>query len=59
MMDSGMKKDSTFKKAPPTLRKRILRSEDLFENDREVVIIHGEAEYRLQITKAGKLILNK
>ena len=58
-MDSGMKKDSTFKKVPPALRKRILRSEDLFENDREVVIIHGEAEYRLQITKAGKLILNK
>lgn len=39
--------------------KRVIRSEELFKNDREVVIVHGEACYRLQITKAGKLILNK
>lgn len=42
--------------APP---KRTFRSEDLFKNDREIVIVHGESHYRLQITKAGKLILNK
>ncbi|OGW78703.1 MAG: hypothetical protein A2Z83_08780 [Omnitrophica bacterium GWA2_52_8] len=35
------------------------RSEDLFKNGREIVIFHGELRYRLQITKAGKLILNK
>lgn len=39
--------------------KRVIRSEDLFKNEREILIIHGEACYRLQITKAGKLILNK
>ncbi len=38
---------------------REYRSEDLFQGDREVVIVHGEARYRLQITRAGKLILNK
>lgn len=39
--------------------KQVYRSEDLFKNGREIVILHGEAQYRLQITKAGKLILNK
>ncbi len=39
--------------------KRIVHSEELFKNEREIVIVHGQAQYRLQITKAGKLILNK
>ena len=39
--------------------KRVFRSEELFEKEREIVIVHGDARYRLQITKAGKLILNK
>lgn len=39
--------------------KRVYRSAELFQNDKEVLIVHGEASYRLQITKAGKLILNK
>lgn len=39
--------------------KRVLRSEEIFKNEREIVIVHGDAHYRLQITKAGKLILNK
>ena len=39
--------------------KRVFRSEELFLNEREVMIVHGESQYRLQITKAGKLILNK
>ena len=43
----------------PAKREREYRSKDLFQNDREVVIVHGEARYRLQITKAGKLILIK
>ena len=43
----------------PLLHRRVIRSEDLFEKDREVMILHGESYYRLQITKAGKLILNK
>ena len=42
-----------------TAVKKIVRSEELFGNAREVVIVHGEFEYRLQRTKAGKLILTK
>ncbi len=38
---------------------KILRSEDIFEKERLVIIVHGGAQYRLQITKAGKLILTK
>lgn len=38
---------------------RSLRSEEIFQGQREVSIVHGEYKYRLQITKAGKLILTK
>jgi len=31
----------------------------LFQGRRSVVIVHSGQEYRLQITKAGKLILTK
>ena len=56
-----------FKKEPQPLKgqdpfpvpKRVVRSEELFKNEREIMILHGESYYRLQITKAGKLILNK
>ena len=34
-------------------------SASLFNGRREVVIRHGPVEYRLRITKAGKLILTK
>ena len=39
--------------------KRTLRSEELFQGEREIVIEHLKEHYRLLITKAGKLILNK
>ena len=39
--------------------RRMIRSEELFASEREIVIVHGESQYRLLITKAGKLILNK
>jgi hemin uptake protein HemP len=39
--------------------RRMLFSADLFRGDREIIIEHGGQHYRLQITKAGKLILNK
>ena len=60
-MDTDFKKDliTGNRVSLPARKKRVFRSEDLFEKDREIVIIHGEAQYRLQITKAGKLILNK
>jgi len=34
-------------------------SADLFRGGRELVIRHGSEEYRLRITRAGKLILTK
>jgi hemin uptake protein HemP len=34
-------------------------SSELFRGKREVVIVHGDQEYRLSITKADKLILTK
>jgi len=37
----------------------VLRTEDLFGSRREVIIRHGDEEYRLRITKADKLILTK
>lgn len=39
--------------------KPIFRSQDLFQGKREIIIEHAEKYYRLLITKAGKLILNK
>jgi len=36
-----------------------ITSTDIFHGRREVVIVHHGTEYRLHITKAGKLILTK
>jgi hemin uptake protein HemP len=38
---------------------RTVSSSDILQGDREVLIQHGEHVYRLRVTKAGKLILNK
>lgn len=37
----------------------VLRTEELFGTRREVIIRHGDEEYRLRITKADKLIVTK
>jgi hemin uptake protein HemP len=42
-----------------TDRKLRVESTLLFQGEREVVIIHEEQEYRLRITRNGKLILTK
>jgi hemin uptake protein HemP len=42
-----------------TVSRRSLRSEDILQGAREVLIQHGTEVYRLRLTKAGKLILNK
>jgi hemin uptake protein HemP len=34
-------------------------SSELFHGQRQIVIVHGDEEYRLHITKTGKLILTK
>ena len=39
--------------------RRVLRSEELFGASREIMIRHNGQEYRLQVTKNGKLILIK
>ena len=39
--------------------RRVVTSSALFADRQEVVIVHGSDEYRLRITKAGKLILTK
>ena len=41
---------------PPVRR---VESAALFERGREIVIVHHGQEYRLRITKSGKLILTK
>lgn len=55
-----MKYDKTDKsEKEPVGQRRIIQSEDIFHGDREVIIRHGDGSYRLLITRAGKLILNK
>ena len=39
--------------------KKELDSKELLGDQKEVLIRHGEAVYRLLVTKQGKLILNK
>jgi hemin uptake protein HemP len=34
-------------------------SREIFRGEREIVILHGDLEYRLRITRADKLILTK
>jgi hemin uptake protein HemP len=43
----------------PATRLPIVRSEELFGIAREIIIKHGDEEYRLRITRAEKLILTK
>ena len=44
---------------PSSAEVKVLHSEELFGGHREVAIEHNGSFYRLMITKAGKLILNK
>jgi hemin uptake protein HemP len=41
------------------VRPAVVRTEDLFGTRREVIIKHGQEEYRLRITRTDKLILTK
>lgn len=42
-----------------SIQRRMIKSDELFSGASELVIQHQQAFYRLIITKAGKLILNK
>ena len=44
---------------PPPEPKPRLRAEDLFAASREIIIEWAGQEYRLRLTKNGKLILTK
>ena len=46
-------------RAEPSSRPPVVHSEQLFGAGREIIIKHGEEEYRLRITRADKLILTK
>lgn len=39
--------------------RRTISSHQLMAGERVIVVRHGDAEYRLRITAAGKLILTK
>lgn len=38
---------------------RAVTSEELFQGQRELLIVHAGETYRLRLTRNGKLILNK
>ena len=38
---------------------RVLKSEDIFQGQKEVRVLHNSEVYLLRITKLNKLILNK
>lgn len=54
-----MSLDETARPAPRPTVSRVVTTAELFEGRREIVIAHGDEEYRLRITRANKLILTK
>jgi hemin uptake protein HemP len=54
-MEPSMKEKTQTRPA----ERKVLRSEELFGAAREIMIRHNGQEYRLQVTKNGKLILIK
>jgi hemin uptake protein HemP len=55
-MDGAAPAERARSHTPGTVR---ITTSQLFQGQRYVVIMHSGQEYRLQITKAGKLILTK
>ncbi|HXV28056.1 MAG TPA: hemin uptake protein HemP [bacterium] len=43
----------------PAIPAEIIKSEELFQGRKQIVIVHHDKVYRLTITKTGKLILNR
>jgi hemin uptake protein HemP len=57
--DAGDKSRTTLiERSIPLTDNRIL-SRDLFVSSREIIIAHGEENYRLRLTAQNKLILTK
>jgi hemin uptake protein HemP len=55
--EAGSRKQEAREDANPA--RKVLQSEELMGGAREVVIRHHGEEYRLQVTRNGKLILIK
>ena len=51
--------NETRRATPEPPAPRTLTTVELFAGRREIVIVHGDAKYRLRITRANKLILTK
>lgn len=49
----------SFDAGSPKRPVRRISSESLFEGRQEIIITHRGEEYRLRLTKSGKLILTK
>jgi hemin uptake protein HemP len=48
--------------SPPDVagfRRKVVRTRDLLGGSVEIILLHGEKEYRLRATRNGKLILTK
>ena len=54
-----VRQDPPARQNPLPASPPIIRSDDLFHGETEVLIAHANAIYRLKITRQGKLILNK
>ncbi len=57
--EPGVSGSADARGAAPAPRAPVVRTEDLFGTRREIIIKHGEEEYRLRITRTDKLILTK
>jgi hemin uptake protein HemP len=58
--DQTSGEDNTPPSVPATdSSPRRIDSSEILGGEREVIIQHGTEQYRLRLTKAGKLILNK
>jgi len=58
-MISNMGGAADLRREAPVAARAEVRSEDLLRGGRQIVILHDGQEYRLQVTKNGKLILTK
>jgi len=59
-MGTGESASSARSQEPPRgPGRRAVGSDELFQGHGELIIMHRNEEYRLRITRAGKLILTK
>ncbi|MGD9648936.1 MAG: hemin uptake protein HemP [Pirellulales bacterium] len=59
MSDPPAESTSTPEGSGVPLEARVLRSDEILDGRREVIIEHGSEIYRLRLTRNGKLILQK